>query len=131
MRRHTAHLLKAVERRNWANVKNLLADTYSDRWEYDKPFLLETLPQAFGQFLFLKIEHETTASEVTGGTGRTTTRVKMSGSGGPVASYLTEKVNNLSAPFTFHWSQRSGWPWDWECTRVDHPSLDPGGVPRL
>lgn len=131
VRRHTAHLLKAVERRNWSNVKSLLADHYSDRWEHDKNFLGEALPQVFGHFLFLNVEHETTAVEVAGGTGRTTTRVKMSGTGGPLAQYVVEKVNNLSEPFTFHWSQRSGWPWDWECTRVDHPSFDPGAARRL
>jgi hypothetical protein len=131
VRRHTAVLLKAVERRNWEKLKNLIGDGYADRWQQDKPFLAEVLPQVFGQFLFLNIEHDTTGAEVAGGVGRTVTRVKMSGSGGPGAQYVIEKVNNLSEPFTFHWSQRSGWPWDWELTRVDHPSLDPGGMPRL
>ncbi len=108
-----------------------MADGYSDRWQHDKAFVTETLPQVFGQFLFLKVEHETTAVEVAGGAGSTVTRVKMSGSGGPVAQFVMEKVNNLSEPFTFHWSQRSGWPWDWELTRIDHPSLDPGSLPSL
>ena len=131
VRRHTAVLLKAVERRNWEKVKNLMADGYGDRWQHDKAFLAEMLPQVFGQFLFLNIEHETTGVEVQGGAGHTMTRVKMSGSGGPLAQIVIEKVNNLSEPFTFYWSQRSGWPWDWELTRVDHPSLDPGGMQRL
>ena len=131
VRRHTAVLLKAVERRNWEKVNNLMADGYGDRWHHDKAAVTEALPQVFGQFLFLRIEHETNAVETQGGAGHSITRVKMSGSGGPIAQYVMEKVNNLSEPFTFYWSQRSGWPWDWELTRVDHPSLDPGGVPRL
>jgi len=130
VRRHTGLLLKAVERRNWEKVKNLIADGYGDRWQHDKSVVAETLPQVFGQFLFLNIEHETTAVEVQGGAGHTVTRVKMSGSGGPLAQMVIEKVNNLSEPFTFSWSQRSGWPWDWELTRVDHPSFNPG-MPRF
>lgn len=131
VRRHTAHLLKATERRNWEKVTNLISDSYADRWQHDKAFLQEALPQVFGQFLFLTIEHETDAVVVEGGAGRTSTRVKMSGSGGPVAQYVVEKVNTLSAPFTFHWSQRSGWPWDWELTRVEHPTLEPGATRGL
>ncbi len=131
VRRHTALLLNAVERRNWDHLENLMADGYADRWEHDKPFVLEALPQVFGQFLFLKVEHETSTVEVQGVAGQTTTRVKMSGSGGPLAQYVMEKVNGLSEPFTFHWSPRSGWPWDWELTRIDHPSLDPGGMRGL
>lgn len=131
VRRHTALLLKAVEGRNWEKFKKLTADGYSDRWEHDKAFIGEAMPQVFGQFLFLTIEHETSAVVLSGGAGHTVTRVKMSGSGGPIAQYVMEKVNNLSEPFTFHWSQRSGWPWDWELTRVDHPSLDPGGMRGL
>lgn len=131
MRRHTAVLLKTIERRNWDKLRNLMADSYTDRWQHDKAFVGEAMPQVFGQFLFLNIEHETTATDVSGGAGSTVTRLKMSGSGGPLAQFVIEKVNNLSEPFTFHWSQRSAWPWDWELTRVDHPSLDPGGLRGL
>lgn len=131
VRRHTAHLLKSIERRNWESVKDQIDDSYTDRWEHDKALLLEALPQAFGQFLFLTIEHETSAVTMEGGSGKATTRVKMSGSGGPLASYIVEKVNTLGAPFTFRWAQRSSWPWDWKLMRVDHPTLDPGPAARL
>ncbi len=131
VRRHTALLLNAIEGRNWEKLNNLMADSYTDRWKHDKGTVLEALPQVFGQFLFLNVEHETSAVEVLGGTGQTITRMKMSGSGGPIAQYVMEKVNNLSEPFTFHWYQRSAWPWDWELGRVDHPSLDPGGMRGL
>lgn len=126
VRRHTAHLLKAVERRNWQRVEKLLAANYTDRWRHDKAQLLEELPQVFGQFFLLEIEHETAEVTVEGGGGRTTTRVKMTGSGGPIAQLVVERVNTLSEPFTLIWAQRGSWPWDWELARVDHPSLETG-----
>jgi hypothetical protein len=55
VRRHTAVLLKAVERRNWEKVKNLMADGYGDRWQYDKAFFAETLPVG-GQALNMSCE---------------------------------------------------------------------------
>lgn len=124
MRLHTATLIKSIERRNWSKVQDLLADNYSDRWGHDKNFVVGGLHQVFGSFVFLKIEHKNQAVDVDA--GRTVTRVKMSGQGSVVAQYVMAKVNGLTAPFTFTWQKRSGKPWDWHLTAVDHPTLDPG-----
>ena len=121
LRLHTASLVKAVEQRNWSKVQSLLADHYADRWGHDKAFVVTGLQQVFGSFLFLKIEQESVAVQVASGT--TITRVKMSGQGSPVAQFVIEKVNGLSAPFTFTWAKSGGMPWEWSLTAVDHPTL--------
>ncbi|MGB8170322.1 MAG: hypothetical protein WCF18_22660 [Chthoniobacteraceae bacterium] len=123
VRLHTASLLKGIERRNWSNVQDLLADNYADRWGHDKNFVVTGLRQVFGSFVFLKIEHENVSVDAVA--GRTRTRVKMSGQGSAVAQYVMAKVNSLAEPFTFTWEKRSGKPWDWQLTAVDHPTLEP------
>ncbi len=129
VRLHTAGLLKGIERRNWDKVQDLLADQYSDRWGHDKNFVVTGLRQVFGSFVFLKIEHQNLTVDAT--TGRTRTRVKMSGQGSPIAQFVMVKVNGLTEPFTFTWEKRSGKPWDWQLTAVDHPTLDPDVEPQF
>jgi hypothetical protein len=128
MRLHTAGLLRGIERRSWSKVQDQLADRYSDRWGYDKPFVLSGLRQVFGSFIFVKIEHQVLTLDAA--TGRVTARVKISGQGSPVAQYVMGKVNGLSEPFTFMWEKRDR-PWNWQLTGVDHPSLDPDAEPQL
>lgn len=129
VRLHTAGLIKGIERRNWSKVQDLLADNYSDRWGHDKAFVLSGLHQVFGSFVFLTVEHENLS--VNAITGQTRTRVKVSGQGGVVAQYVMTKVNGLPEPFTLTWAKRSGKPWDWHLTAVDHPTLDPDSAPQF
>lgn len=123
VRLHTAHLLGGIEHRSWDRVSHFLADDYSDRWGHDKAFVATALRQVFGNFLFLRIEHEVRAIAMP--EGRVVARVKMTGQGGPVAQFVVTKVNGLAEPFTFTWRKRSSWPWAWQLTAVDHPSLEP------
>lgn len=125
IRLHTAHLLGGIERRSWKRVGDFLADDYSDRWGHDKAFVIEGLRQVFGNFLFLRIEHRVIRASVSGSEGACEAQVKISGQGGPIAQLVATKVNGLAEPFTFTWRQRSGWPWDWDLSRVDHPTLNP------
>jgi hypothetical protein len=129
VRLHTVGFLKAVEARKWSKVQSFLADSYSDRWGYDKEFVVAALEKAFQQFLFLSVEEKTTNSLAS--EGRASSYVKISGQGGPIAQYVMTKVNSLGEPFTFTWAQRSGKPWDWHLLKVDHPSLDPGAEPQF
>ena len=122
VRLHTASLLKAIERRNWSKVQGLFADNYSDRWGHDKAFVVSGLRQVFESFFTLSIEHRILDADAT--SGRATVRVKMSGQG-PVASYVTAKINGLGDPFTFTWQRSGGMPWQWQLISADHPTLEP------
>jgi hypothetical protein len=123
VRLHTAHLLKAVEGRRWKKVDAFVADNYSDRWNHDKGFVLRASNEVFGQFLFLSIQSQTLTCEVSGSTGVTRDRVKIGGSGGPIAQLVVEQVNRLQQPFVFTWERMSWKPWDWRLTRFDQPEL--------
>lgn len=120
---HTAQILKKVERRNWAGVGNLLAENYTDRWGHDKASAAADAREAFRQFLFVTVENRTDWSEVVGDHGTTRTRIKISGSGGPGAQLVMERVNTLREPFVFEWRKMSWKPWDWQLLSLDHPEL--------
>ena len=124
VRLHTAHLLKAVEGRRWKKVDSLVADNYSDRWRHDKEFVLRASNEVFGQFIFLTIQSEPLSCSVSGSTGVTQDRVKVSGSGGPIAQVVIERVDRLRQPFVFTWERMSWKPWDWRLTRFDQPELE-------
>lgn len=124
VRLHTTHFLKNVERRNWDRAAVFIAANYADRWGHDKEFVLRESREAFRQFLFLTIEKKTLACELHGDSATTRTVVKISGSGGPLAQLVMQRVNTLREPFVFEWHRQSGAPWDWQLTRVDQPELN-------
>jgi hypothetical protein len=128
VRLHTAHLLKAVEGRRWKKVDSLVADNYSDRWSHDKEFVLRGSNEVFSQFLFLTIPSETLECSVSGSTGVTRDRVKIAGTGSPIAQEAMERVNRLRQPFVFTWERMSWKPWDWRLTRFDQPELEIGST---
>ena len=124
VRLHTAHLLGAVERRQWDRVQTFVADNYSDRWGHDKEFVLRETREVFRQFLFLTIQSDPAPPALDGTDATIGTPLKLAGSGSPVAQFAVEKVNTLRAPFTFTWHRASWRPWDWRLTRVEQPELE-------
>ena len=107
----------------------MLAESYADRWEHDKAFVLSGLREAFGGFVFLTLEHRVVALDLA--SGHVVEQVKISGQGNVIAQFVMAKVNGLADPFTFTWRKRPGGPWAWELVRVDHPTLDPGEPPQF
>jgi hypothetical protein len=130
VRLHTTHFLKKVEDRNWDKAALFIAGHYTDRWGHDKAFVVRESREVFRQFLFLTIENKTLACDLQGNSATTRTVVKITGSGGPLAQLVMERVNTLREPFVFEWRQQSGKPWDWQLTRIDQPelSLDAAGA---
>jgi hypothetical protein len=125
VRLHTAHFLKKVERRNWDGVSDFIAADYRDRWEHDKESAVADAREVFRQFLFVTVESRTDSCELASDSATTRTVIKISGSGGPVAQLVMERVNTLRDPFTFGWRKASWKPWDWQLTGIDHPELKP------
>lgn len=121
---HQANLLRAVEKRNWERFASFMADDYSDRWGHDKEFVVRESREVFRQFLFLTVRQEVRATTILDQKGTVVARIELTGSGGPLANVVRERVNALSEPFTFRWRQRSWKPWDWQLVQVDQPELD-------
>ena len=128
VRRHQMALIKAVEKRNWEDVAALISDTYADRWEHDKEFVIDGSREVFRQFLFLTIQQQITEADLAGDEGQIHARLRISGSGSAVAQYAMAKVNTLVEPFTFTWTKPGWQPWRWRLTRLDHPKLEIGAT---
>ena len=124
VRLHQEHFLRAVGKRNWADVGQFIGADYHDRWGHDKENVIAQAGQVFGQFLFCEFQSEERSLALADGTGTVLARLTLGGTGGPVAEYAKQRVNTLTEPFTFKWVRRSWKPWDWELTEVDQPQLE-------
>ena len=131
VRLHQRHLLKAVEKRKWEAVEGFIGAEYHDRWGHDKENVIGQASPVFGQFLFCNIAAEEHSLILGEGAGTIGVRLAMTGSGGPVAEMVKQRVNSLTEPFTFKWAHRSWKPWDWELIAADQPQLDIAEMPDL
>jgi hypothetical protein len=124
VRLHQRHLLRAIEDRNWQRAAKFMADDYSDRWGHDKEFALREAREVFRQFFAVTINQEERSLHVDSGNGMVFARLKLDGTGGPLAHMAIERINALTAPFVFRWQQRSWKPWDWQLIHADQPELE-------
>lgn len=122
--RAQARLVAALERRNFEDMSRMLADDYRDRWQQDKPIVIERARQVFGQFAILTIEREPSGIEPQEEGWALVEKVRLKGLGGPIAMAARDEVNALREPFTMVWRRRSWKPWDWELKSVEHPALE-------
>jgi SnoaL-like domain len=124
VRRHNEMLIDAVESKDWKELSELMADDYSDRWGHDKATVIERSRTVFSQFLVMEITATEPEVEEANGFGTVRAKLKLSGSGGPVAELAIQKVAALQQPFIFEWRQASWKPWHWVLVRVDQPELE-------
>ena len=126
IRAHTERLLQAVERRDWAQVETLVADTYRDGWGLDKEQALAYSREIFSQFLRLRIQPQALQVQLGPGDprrqGQATLWFVIEGSGGPLANLTRDQVNALEQPFRLDWQRRD--PYRWELTRLENPALE-------
>lgn len=123
VRLHQQELLSAVEDRDWKEVAELMADSYSDRWRHDKEFVVRESREVFRQFLTVQVKGEERDLNVENGMGEIKARLTILGRGGPLAEFAMSRVNVMREPWVFRWQQQSAWPWDWKLVWVDQPEL--------
>ena len=123
VRLHQQHFLRAVEDRNWKKVSAFVAPDFKDRWRQTRSIVLARLPQVFANFLVCGIESSDSLLLWQDGTGVVQSRIRIVGSGGPIAQYIMEEAANLKQPFSFIWRHQSWKPWDWTLVEVDQPEL--------
>ena len=121
---HTADFLKAVEKRNWDTVTDLVAENYSDRWGHDKKNFIKDGRQIFQSFFLLTITSSLTSPLITGAEVQISSSLKISGQGGPLAALIVSQVNQLKSPFVFVWARRTWKPWGWELVSIDHSEVE-------
>ena len=100
-----------------------MATDYTDRWDHTRDSACEDAHDVFQQFLFVTIENRIDSCEVSSTSATARATLKITGSGGPIAQLIMERVNTLQTPFVFQWRHVSWKPWDWELTHIDHAEL--------
>jgi hypothetical protein len=120
---HQQHLLQAVENRNWSKVSGFLAEDYRDRWRQDKSLALANLRQALADFLALGVQEKGRTLEWRNNDAVVRAHLQLVGSGGPIAQFVLQKLDEFHEPFVFTWQHRSWHPWDWALIAVDQPEL--------
>lgn len=121
---HQQHFLETVGDRNWKKAADFLAADYRDRWGQSRAEVLQRLPQAFQDFLACGVESESESLEWKGGDGIVRARIRIVGSGGPIARFVMEEVGKLEQPFALTWRKQSWKPWDWALVSVDQPQIE-------
>ncbi len=127
VRLHQEHLLEAVQNRKWKTAGEFLAEDYRDRWGQTKTDVLAQLPQVFGDFLALGVIGEDGAVSWSESEPTVRERIRIVGSGGPIAQIVMQRSQAFTQPFSFRWRRQSWRPWDWALVEADQPELRTNG----
>jgi hypothetical protein len=132
-----ATLIRGIEQRKRSKVERLIADNYSDRWGFDKQDAVTAFLDVGSQFVMLGITELDPIHEIANDSATVTTRLKIGGTGSPVANFVTRRANQIKTPFVFEWKKQSWWPGSWRLVKVDNPDLpadlegyEPGDIKR-
>lgn len=129
VRLHQRHLLDAAAAHDWKKIDRFLAADFRDRYGHDKPWVLRESREILRQFFALTVHDSDTgvafdpANAQKTRLARVSTRLRLEGTGTPVAQYAMQAVNSAQAPFEFSWKRQSWKPWDWRLVSAGHPLL--------
>jgi hypothetical protein len=124
--RHTEHLLRTLEQKNWAAAGDFIGVDYKDQWGDDRSLVLARTQEVFRSLRGIKVhavDPVVVSTEKQRGIWRG--RIVFSGGAGDEETVLLkEQVNSLSTPFQLEWRQMSAKPWDWKLVYVSNPGLE-------
>ena len=126
---HSTHLLAQIEKKNWKNVGEFIANNYEDRWGDDRALLLERLREVFRAIPNARIEATNPTVRAENGRGSWSAIIRIKGTG-QFADLIEARVNSLDEPFEFEWQQGATWPWDWKLVSVRNSALEISGYGR-
>jgi hypothetical protein len=123
---HSQHLVRQIERRDWAAAENFIAPDYHDDWGNDRALLLTRLRLTMRPFSSLTITATNPQTRLASSKGSWSARIEIAGRG-EAAPEIISRVNSLTSPFDLDWRRESHWPWDWKLVRVSNPALEISG----
>ncbi|MEZ5302685.1 MAG: hypothetical protein R3F11_18920 [Verrucomicrobiales bacterium] len=115
--------IEAASDKKWQKCRALMADSYSDRWGFNRDSARQALQDLGQRFLMLDVTFEEKSFEVADGTGTVKGKLTLKGSG-PAASFVIPEVQRLKEPFVFVWKKQSWTPWSWRLETVEQPELE-------
>lgn len=123
VRRAEKRLVTALEKRDFDAFQRLLADDYSDQWGHNKTNVVSLATEVFQQFLFLTIQREEMSVDSRDGNWVVSEKMKLQGTGGPLAAHIQAEAAKLTKPFQITW-RNDGGPTRWVVVFVTQPELE-------
>ena len=124
VRLHSAHLLAALEAKDWPAAEGFLDLSYEDQWGHDRTLLMTRLRQVLPYARHLRLDAREIIAHAEDGTGAWRARVTVEADPNEVTTLIKERINALPEPFALQWRQNSKKPWDWKLVRVTNPALE-------
>jgi hypothetical protein len=120
---HSQHLLRALEKKDWARFGDFISYDYQDQWANDRARVLERTREVFRYVRIVRVTALAPAIWTTDQTGYWQARITIDGDNGEVMALIKERVNPLKSPFRLEWHHASSKPWDWKLVGVSNPDL--------
>lgn len=119
-----AALIEAVEDRDWDDLAELLAENYTDAYGHTRESAIQDGRKFLSGFYTLTLKTEQTIIQAVKGQGVVKMQIRLEGNGAGYSQMVLGHVNQLTGPWTFHWSNPGRWPWDWQVTMVLHDQVN-------
>lgn len=118
-----ASLMTAIEDRDWDEITAFLADSYTDAYGNNRETAILHGKKLLGGFYTLSILSDQTGVRAAKGQGLVQTVIRLEGNGIGYSHAVLGRVNQLSEPWIFHWSNPGIWPWDWQVTMIHNDQV--------
>ena len=118
-----AKLIEAVEERDWDDVKELLADNYTDAYSHTRESAIQDGKKYLSGFYTLTVKTDQTAVRAAKGQGMVSMMIRLEGNGAGYSQMVLGHVNQLTEPWVFHWSNPGRWPWNWQVNMIHNDQL--------
>lgn len=116
-------LIEAVEGRDWDAVQEFLAANYTDAYSHTRESAIQDGKKYLSGFYTLTLKTDQTNVRAAKGQGMVTMMIRLEGNGIGYSQLVLGHVNQLTEPWTFHWSNPGRWPWDWQVNMIHHDQV--------
>ncbi len=116
-------LIEAVEGRDWDEVQEFLAANYTDAYGHTRESAIQDGKKYLSGFYTLTLKTDQTTVRAAKGQGMVTMMIRLEGNGIGYSQLVLGHVNQLTEPWTFHWSNPGRWPWDWQVNMIHHDQV--------
>ena len=116
--------VRAVEKRDWAAVMDLMDPSYEDQWKLHRAAALNLAHQVLSGFLILNLDWHSQAIKIDGDQIQAQGSFQLTGSGAGMSSEVVNRAAQIHQPWTFIW-KKTGWkPTDWRLVSISNAELE-------
>lgn len=120
-----------VEANRWSMAGWIVADSYSDRWGFNKESLVDSGRSVFRHFQWIEIRRGEESWEFSSDSATVTVTLELRGDGTQVAAMARDTAAEATEPFVFTLRKTGFMPWNWQIVSIDQPQLRIGPGQRF